>query len=335
MGVRLHVRSCWASRSEADAVYELEQTRILIGRGRGADVRLPHRAVSVRHATLELTGARYAIVDHGTTNGTLVQGARVVPGRPKPLRDGDRIEIGGFSIRFTSGVPVGRPTSSERTASLARRLAREALLEPDEDLRPFLTVLNGPSEGEVVPLGEPPARLSIGRGDGCDVTLNDADASREHAEIEVALDGVWIRDLASKNGVIVNGRSVDERLLDDRDEIRIGATVLRFEDPAAAHVDALEEGEDAEVEAPTWEDVQPGAPEAPEAPGAEAEGAADAGEGDARRDAEATVDETEPAPAASAAAPRRSIAPADLVIYVLASVVFAVSVLGLLWLLRS
>lgn len=322
MGVRLHVRSCWASRSEAEAVYELEQSRISIGRGRGADVRLPHRAVSLRHATVELTGARYAIVDHGTTNGTRVQGSPIVPGRPKPLRDGDRIEIGGFSIVFRSGVPVTRPTSAERTASLARQLAREALEEPLEELRPFLTILNGPEEGRVVPIGDPPARVTIGRGDGCDLTLNDADLSREHAEVEAATDGVWLRDLGSKNGVQVGGRHVSERLLDDRDEIRLGATVLRFEDPAAARVEALEQSDDEAVEAPTWEDVAPPPPEPPdEAPAEEPEAAAE---------------EEVAAPAAPKPATRRpSVAPADMVIYVLASVVFAISVLGLVWLLKS
>lgn len=325
MGVRLHVRSCWASRSEAEAVYELEQTRILIGRGRGADVRLPHRAVSVRHATIELIGSRYAIVDHGSTNGTLVQGARVVPGRPKPLRDGDRIEVGGFSIEFSSGVPVGRPMSGERTASLARRLAREALALPDPSLRPFLTFLNGPRQGESVSLGEPPARLSVGRGDRCDLVLDDGDASREHAEIEVSLDGVWVRDLGSKNGVFVGERLVNERLLDHEDEIRIGATILRFEDPAADHVDALGEGEDAAVEAPTWEDLRP-----LEDPGA-------AGRARSGEPPESMPSEGDPSsiPADRVLQPRRSLAVADLVIYVLASLVFAASVLGLVWLLRA
>src|SRR5688572_27398193 len=115
MGVRLVVRSCWGSRSEEAAVYEFDQTRILLGRGRGADVRLPHRAVSLRHASIELDGTRYALVDHATTNGTTVQGARVVPDRKKPLRDGDRIEIGGFAIEFASNVPISNPASSERT----------------------------------------------------------------------------------------------------------------------------------------------------------------------------------------------------------------------------
>ena len=47
---------------------------------------------------------------------------------------------------------------------------------------------------------------------------------------------VRVRDLASKNGVWVGERRVTERLLGDRDEVRVGSTVVRFEDPAAAQV---------------------------------------------------------------------------------------------------
>lgn len=318
MGVQLAVRSCWAPDTEGEegAVYEFDQSRIVIGRGRGADVRLPHRAVSVRHATIEASGTRYSITDHGTTNGTLVGGARVVPGRPKPLRDGDRIEVGGFALEFKCGVPVVRATSTEGTASLARRLVRVSLEDPTSVERPFVTVLNGPGEGHVVELPDPPARLVIGRGDDAFLRLDDADASREHAELEVGLDGVWLRDQQSKNGVHVGGRKVAERLLADRDEIQIGATVVRFEDPAAATVTALEGGDDEHVEPPRWPE-----PEEPE-------------------DLEADDDEeVEPeAPELVAPAPKRpkrDVAPADLVIYVLAAAVFAISLLGLLWLLRS
>ncbi len=306
MGVRLSVRSLWAPPPDDEVVYEFDQDRILIGRGRGADVCLPHRAVSLRHATIELSGARYTLVDHGSTNGTRVSDARLVPGRAKPLRDGDRIELGGFAIVFRSGVAVSAPTSSERTASLARRLARGA-----SDPRPSLTVLNGEDEGLTVPLPEPPARFVIGRGESCEITLRDADASREHAELEVALDGVRVRDLDSKNGVLVSGRAVRERLLDDGDEVRIGATVLRFEDPASERVRELEQGDDEVAEPPTLAEVQPPPAEpAPEAP-------------------------PEEPPAPPPPEPKASIAPADMVIYVLAAAVFAISVLGLMWLLRS
>src|SRR5690606_19522298 len=147
MGLRLHVRSSWAPRDGEEAVYEFDQDRILIGRGRGADVCLPHRTVSLRHATIELTPRGYAVTDHDTTNGTRVSSARLVPGRPKLLRDSDRIDIGGFEILVRSSVAVSSPTSSERTGSLARRLLREALGEAEPPLCASITIMNGPQEG--------------------------------------------------------------------------------------------------------------------------------------------------------------------------------------------
>lgn len=311
MGVRLHVRSSWGASSddEDEVVYEFDQDRIVIGRGRGADVCLPHRAVSVRHATVELSANGYTLVDHDSTNGTRIAGVAIVPGRPKPLRDADVLDVGGFSITFRTGVAVSSPTSSERTASLARRLLREELRPREDALVPTFTILNGAQEGQRFVLPEGPTCLLIGRGENCDIRLNDADASREHAEVDVAFYRVRVRDLDSKNGIFIGERAVRERVLSDREEFRIGSTVLRFEDPAGARVEALEQEEDASYEPPEPE-VEPEPEEVEALPHSEP---------------------SAPAPPA----PKVSIAPVDMVVYVLASLVFGVSVLGLAWLLRS
>ena len=310
MGLRLHVRSSWAPRDGEEAVYEFDQDRILIGRGRGADVCLPHRTVSLRHATIELTPRGYAVTDHETTNGTRVSLLRLVPGRPKPLRDGDRIDISGFEIVVRSSVAVSSPTSSERTGSLARKLVRDARQPDEPELSATLTILNGPQSGARFVLPEPPARVVIGRDESCDIRLNDADASREHAELRVEIDGVRVRDLGSKNGVVVGGRALRERVLGEREELRIGSTVLAFEDAAGVRVRELEQGGDVPYDPP----VAPAAPElTPD-------------------EHEELPPEPEPAPAPK---PRASIATADIVIYVLAAAVFAISVLGLLWLLQG
>src|SRR5690606_79886 len=180
--------------------------RILIGRGRGADVCLPSRTVSIRHATIELSARGYTILDHDSTNGTRVSGALLVPGRPKALRDGDRIDVGGFILVFRSGVAVTAPTSSERTASLARSLARRASVPGEDALRPVITIANGPRKGARFPLPDAPSRIVVGRDEVCDVSVPDADASREHAEVLVTAEGVRVRDLGSKNGIVVGGR---------------------------------------------------------------------------------------------------------------------------------
>jgi pSer/pThr/pTyr-binding forkhead associated (FHA) protein len=79
---------------------------------------------------------------------------------------------------------------------------------------------------------------TIGR-EGCDITVSDPDASRRHAQVEIADDRLSIEDLGSTNGTFVNGERIDQRRrLNDGDEVRIGATrwIVRAPDPLATRV---------------------------------------------------------------------------------------------------
>jgi hypothetical protein len=83
-------------------------------------------------------------------------------------------------------------------------------------------------DGERVPLGETPC--VIGRLPECEVSLNDPNVSRKHAEVRALGTGFVISDLNSTNGTRVNGIMVGpEHPLRDGDLITIGATRLRFE----------------------------------------------------------------------------------------------------------
>jgi pSer/pThr/pTyr-binding forkhead associated (FHA) protein len=71
--------------------------------------------------------------------------------------------------------------------------------------------------------------LLIGRHLECDVRINSPKVSRRHCCLAMAYDRVLIRDLGSRNGVRVNGRSVDESRLYDGDELAIGPILFRLE----------------------------------------------------------------------------------------------------------
>ena len=75
---------------------------------------------------------------------------------------------------------------------------------------------------------------SIGRDPSCEIQLLDNSVSRVHARFEVSGARVKIVDLASANGVKVHGQRVDEWLLSDGDEIRIGKIAMHFEAAADA-----------------------------------------------------------------------------------------------------
>jgi len=322
MGVRLLVRSSWSSDVSSEHAYEFDQPRIVIGRHRGSDVHIPHPAVSGHHATLRNEGARWVVVDEGSTNGTRVGGDRLPPKRPKPLKAGDVVDVGGFRLTLEN-KPVITATGVEETAALARRIVQEELLGGGGASPPRVRVLNGPAESQVVDVPEPPGRLVLGRGDDVDLVLADEDLSREHAELAADLRGVVLRDLESKNGTFVGDKTVREIRLKDGDEVRLGKTVLLFEDDAGKRLRAICDAPDAQVELP---------PE-PE-PTAENVEASDDGEG---AGVAAPIAGTMPeAPMVTVPTkPRRAAFGADIFIYVLAGAVLALSIAGLVVLLRA
>lgn len=312
MAVRLAVRHPSSAGGEAgEKSFEFEQARIVIGRSAGADVRLPGQGVSDTHATVEQHDGHYTVRDERSLNGTMLNGEPLVPSRPRALEDGDELTIAAFSLRFYAGPLTRRATTPERTASLARRMLRELLgAESEASLPPYLHVKAGPDAGTRINLGEPPSRLSIGRGSEADLVLSDVDVSRMHVEIVRDVDATVARDLESKNGIEVNGKPLRERRLRHGDVLRIGSTSLLYQDPAERALKALER-----EPVVTLTRTQPGTPaeSQPEASGAAA--------GDEALSGDPEPDSTRPASLV------------DYVVYGLALFVLAASLGGLLWLL--
>ena len=86
----------------------------------------------------------------------------------------------------------------------------------------------------------PPFRYTIARGNviigrsaksANDIILeSDGQISKRHARIELDANGRFtVHDLGSTNGTKVNGRRVESRLLNNNDEITVGATRLVFQ----------------------------------------------------------------------------------------------------------
>lgn len=76
------------------------RTMTAMGRDAGNDVVVNDEAASARHAIVELADGAWWIEDQGSTNGTLLNGARI--GRRERIRDGDVVDIGRVSLRFES-----------------------------------------------------------------------------------------------------------------------------------------------------------------------------------------------------------------------------------------
>lgn len=69
-----------------------------IGRGPEADIRVDGAGMSRLHAGLRLEGRRLMLTDLGSTNGTLVDGRRLVPNRPVQITSRSRIVMGSEPV---------------------------------------------------------------------------------------------------------------------------------------------------------------------------------------------------------------------------------------------
>src|SRR5690242_15548824 len=85
---------------------------------------------------------------------------------------------------------------------------------------------DGPSRGRLVLLSE--TEVSVGRDETNSVAIDDAAVSKRHFTIRASGDRFQLTDLDSRNGTFVNGVLVRQRLLEDNDEIRAGASVFLF-----------------------------------------------------------------------------------------------------------
>ncbi|MDP9240714.1 MAG: FtsK/SpoIIIE domain-containing protein, partial [Actinomycetota bacterium] len=104
-----------------------------------------------------------------------------------------------------------------------------------------LRVAGGPDAGGLHPLR--PGTLTLGRGPGARIRLDDPDMSREHARLTVTAGDVCVHDLGSTNGTSVDGRHVgaEPLTLSPGALLRAGESTLSLsgpdEAPAAVQAD--------------------------------------------------------------------------------------------------
>jgi len=321
MGLHVVVRAAWSQKIKEEIRYQFDQERIEIGRGSGADVRLPHPTVSESHATIRVQDDNPVIVDVDSTNGTRVNGALITPNRPKILKDGDMIDIGVYTLTLHTAVVVTEQISAEHTAALARRLIRKRLDPLTSHIDPpRLVVLNGQQAGEQFEINSTvPSRMILGRDVNCHFVLRDGDVSFEHMEVIKDVDGLLVRNLDMKNNILINNKSIGETRLKNGMQITLGTITIRFEDPADQSLQAMSSEPDLPMS--RLSEPMPAAKEdQPDKPSTD--------------DQYTHSVEVAPIPKRRMGR-RRSTTNADIVIYILAVMIMALSVAGLVILLRA
>jgi pSer/pThr/pTyr-binding forkhead associated (FHA) protein len=309
---------------------------VVIGRGESSEVRLPDPSVSHRHATIRQRGSDYILIDEGSTNGTFMGGVKLGAHAPRILKHKDIARVGRVWLEFRFDGALAPAQTTMATKELALSLVARALEAQGELGGPRITVVEGPDRGASLLLEDAGRAYVLGRGSDADLAIEDNDASRRHVQIVRRADQVLVRDLDSKNGAELAGRQLDERdqVWRAGDALRVGQNVFIYRHGA---VEAL-----AELEQAADEKLRPDEPLAP--PDVERPPT-----GRAREPSFADhAVPSEPAPPGDAAPiaevpfvspPERRGKPGwtgtDFIVVLFALAVLALSIVGLVWLLRG
>ncbi|MHB8507199.1 MAG: EAL domain-containing protein [Candidatus Dormibacteria bacterium] len=94
-------------------IFPLTRAATMVGRADEASGHMPDinllpfdgdRVVSRRHAEVQVASSGVALRDLGSTNGTFVQGERLVPNVDRALRDGEEVRFGHVAMRYAADV---------------------------------------------------------------------------------------------------------------------------------------------------------------------------------------------------------------------------------------
>jgi predicted Zn finger-like uncharacterized protein len=160
------------------------------------------------------------------------------PGTMAPPPPGEATPPGTPAVHDTapSAAPAPAPATGQSPALpdnikrgpgtiTGRDLHKMGMVELPKDKRFSLAIIQGAATGQIYQITK--TRTTMGRS-GADINLDDPEASRQHAMLEVIGDHAIVRDLGSTNGTFVDLERIEQQVLNNHMEFRIGSHVLMF-----------------------------------------------------------------------------------------------------------
>ena len=226
---------------------------VSVGRSDNADISLRNEHVSRFHARFVERDHHVWVQDLNSANGTRINdtplqgGARLFHGDYVSFdkvrfqligSGGDLTPVQTFvdPLRVTTSRPPQRQLDTTEFTAVEEPVRKSAEIPTLSETGAFLLGISESVDGVVfrVCVGE----SLVGRGEHCNIVINDSTVSHEHAQFKVRPEGVTVTNLMSTNGTKVNGVDVTSAKLGDGDVVRLGKVSLVFKHIPASSVEA-------------------------------------------------------------------------------------------------
>ena len=215
--------------------YPLKTGDNLVGR-EGADVVLPDKSVSRRHAQFDVSkNGTVTLTELASTNGSRRGATPLVAGQAVPLSDGDELRFG--AVRVTVRIPT--PTTKVIAGADAAPASAPAIAPKAPAALPSKNIteatgarLTGTGGNALSYIIGQAAETTVGRKpENALMITGDAYVSSKHAVIVYENNRYKVIDVGSTNGTRWNGRKLLPQVpqtLSDGDEIVFGQTAFLF-----------------------------------------------------------------------------------------------------------
>ena len=236
---------------------EMDAGEFTIGRDQDRQMVLASPSVSRRHCRVRIEPSGVSIIDDGSANGIVINGARVPANTMTAIPPNTRVDIAEFRLIIEQvGMAPPPPVMQQPMAP------PPMMQQPMPGMRPPQPLPQMPSAvmpGAALPQsGMPPAgggptdlvrliaeggqysgrvfdlpglpEITVGRGVGNDLVLDDPSMSRKHSKMRRLGGGrIEVEDLNSANGTYVNGRKITTAQAGPGDTVRFGELMFRLD----------------------------------------------------------------------------------------------------------
>lgn len=235
---------------------EMDAGEFTIGRDQDRQMVLASPSVSRRHCRVRIEPSGVSIIDDGSANGIVINGARIPANTMTAIPPNTRVEIAEFRLIVEPAAMAPPPMAAPPMAAPPMMPPGMPGMMPPQPLPQMPSaVLPGsalPQSGMPPAAGGPTdvvrliaeggqysgrvfdlpglAEITVGRGVGNDLVLDDPSMSRKHSKMRRIGGGrIEVEDLNSANGTYVNGRKITTAQAGPGDTVRFGELMFRLD----------------------------------------------------------------------------------------------------------